>query len=53
MVFSTVFRYSFQVEVDGDVISSVAVDYVGVGVHVKFGDSRSNGSQDILKAGFV
>ena len=36
--------YNFRPEVDdNDVISGVAVDYVGVNVHVQFGDSRSNG----------
>ena len=34
-------------EVDSDVISGVAVGYVGVDVHVKFVDSISNRSQDI------
>ena len=36
-----------------NVITGVAVDYNGVGVHVKSGDSRSNGSRDIRRADFV
>ena len=32
-----------------DVISGVAVDHVGVDVHIKFGDSMSNGSRDIRR----
>ena len=41
MVFSTVFfRYNFRPEVDSDVISSVAVNYVGMDARVKFGDSK-------------
>ena len=31
----------------------MAIDYVGMDVHVNFGDSRSNGSLDIRGAGFV
>ena len=31
----------------------MVVDYVGVDVHVKFGDCRSNGSRDISGAHFV
>ena len=30
-----------------NVISSVAEETIGMDVHVKFGDSRSNGSRDI------
>ena len=45
-VFATV-RCDFQPEVDIDVISNVAADYVGMDVCVKFCDSRSIGSQDI------
>ena len=53
-VFSTVFRYNFQPEVDNDVVSGMAIDYVGIDVRVKFGDSRSNdGSRDIPGADFV
>ena len=46
-VFLTVFCYNFRLEVDTDVIYGVAVDYVGIGVKIKFGDSRPNGSLDI------
>ena len=42
-----------RLEVDNDVISGMAVDNVGVGVPIKFGDSRSNGFQDIRGADFV
>ena len=49
----TVFHYNFRPEVDNDVISGVAVDYVSMDVRVKFGDSRSNGSRDIQEADFV
>ena len=38
--------------IHSDVISGVAADYVGMDVHVKFGDSRSNGSRDIRGADF-
>ena len=38
---------------DNDVMSGVAVDYVGVDVRVKYGDSGSNGSRDIRGADFV
>ena len=47
------FRYNFQLEVDNDVISGVAVGNIGMDVHVKFGDSRSNGFRDIRGADFV
>ena len=47
------FCYNFQLKVDTDVISGLAVDYVGMDVDVKFGDSRSNGSRDIRKTDFV
>ena len=40
-------------EVDNDVISGMTVDNVGMDVHVKFGDSRSNGFRDIRGADFV
>ena len=46
-------NYNFRPEVANEVISSVAVDYVGIAVRVKFGDSRSNGSQDIWGTDFV
>ena len=35
-----VFAICCRPEIDGDVISGVAVDNVGVDAHVKFGDSR-------------
>ena len=45
-VFSTVvFFYNFRSEAYNDVISGVAVDYVGMDVRVKVGDSRSKGSR--------
>ena len=53
MVFSPIFRINFRLEVDNYVISGVAVVYVGIHVHVKFVDSRSNGSQNITGADFV
>ena len=34
-------------EVAGDVISSVAIEYVGMDIHVKFCDSRLNNGQTI------
>ena len=43
-----IFCFNFRPEVDNDVISDLAVDNVGVDVRLKFGDSSSNGSQDIL-----
>ena len=52
-IFSTVFRSNFRPEVDNEVIPDVAIDYVGMDVHVKFADSRSNGSRDIRGADFV
>ena len=54
-IFYTVFRYNFQPEIDNDVISGVdvAVDYIDMDVHIRVGDSRSNGSQDIRGADFV
>ena len=50
---SSFFRYNFRPEVDNEVISYVAADYAGMDVHVKCGDSRSNGSRDIRNADFV
>ena len=44
VAFLTVFRDNFRPEVASGVISGVALDYVGVDVHVKFGDSESNPS---------
>ena len=34
-------------------MSGVAVDYIGMDVHVIFDDSRSNGSQDIRGCDFM
>ena len=42
-----------QSEVASDVISGIAVQYVGVDVCVKFGESRLNHSQDIRLPQFV
>ena len=47
------FRYNFRPEVDNDVLFGVAVDNVGVGICVEFGNSRSNGFLDIRLAVFV
>ena len=52
-IFDSFFRYNFRPEVDNDVISGLAIDYVGMGVQVEFGDSRSNGPRDIRGADFV
>ena len=52
MVFSTIFRFNFQSEVDNDVKSGLAENNVGMDV-LKFGDSRSNCSRDIRGADFV
>ena len=41
-IFDSFFRYNFRLQVDNDVIYGAAVDNIGVDVHVKFGDSRSN-----------
>ena len=48
-----VFAICRRPEIDNDVISGVAVDNVGVDVHIKFGDSRSNRFRDIRGADFV
>ena len=40
-------------EVDSDVISGVDVKQVGLNVHAKFGDFRSNRSRDIRLPHFV
>ena len=37
----------------GDVISGMAVDWIGMDVHVKLGDARSNPSRDIPAAHLV
>ena len=39
--------------IENDVISGVAVDNVGMDIHVKFGDSRSNGFRDNRGTDFV
>ena len=51
--FRRFFRHNFRPEVVNDVISCVAVEFVGVDVRVTFGDSRSNGSPDIRLPHFV
>ena len=51
--FLVFFRDSFRLEVAGDVISGVAVRYVGMDIRVKFGESGSNPSRDIRAAQFV
>ena len=38
---------NYRPEVDGDVVYSAALDYVGMDVAAKFGDSRSNGGRII------
>ena len=53
-IFHSFFHHNFQPEVDNDIISGVAVDYVDVDVHEKFVDSAgSNDSRDIQGAVFV
>ena len=53
-VFSAVFLcYNFPPEHDNDIISGVAIQYVGVDVYIKFGDYRSNGFRNIRAATFV
>ena len=47
MAFSIVFRCSFRPELGSDVISGSNVGQAGLDVHVKFGDSSSNGSREI------
>ena len=42
VVFSTVFRDHFRQEITSDVISGAAVQWDGMSVRIKFGDSRSN-----------
>ena len=51
--FPQFFPYNFRLEVDNDVISGLVVEHVGMDVHEKVGDSRSNGSRDIRGADFV
>ena len=40
-------------EVAGEVVSGTALDYVGLDVPVKCGDSKSNGSRDIRRAWLI
>ena len=47
VIFGGFFRDDFRLEVVSDVMSGTGVEYLGVEVFVKFGDSRSNGSRDI------
>ena len=42
-----------RLEADNDAISGVAVDFLGMDIHVKLGDSRSKGSRDIRWVHFV
>ena len=51
--FQMFFPYNFRPEEDNDVMSSVAVDSVGMDVYIKYGDSRSSGFRDIRGADFV
>ena len=51
--FSALFRTSITSDRKYIVISDVVVDPAGVKFLVKFGDSRSNRSQDILQPHFV
>ena len=44
---------NFRPEIASDVISGVGVQQVGMNVHVKFSDSRSNRSPDIRLPHFV
>ena len=48
-----VFCDNCQLVVASDVTSSLAIGYIGMDVHVKFGDSGSNRSQVIRAAHFV
>ena len=51
--FDVFFRDNFRPEIVSDVISSVAQEWAGMGVPVKFGDSMSKRFQDIWDAHFV
>ena len=51
--FHHLFRSNFRPEVDNDVISGAAADYVLFYVRVKFADSRSSGVRDIRGADFM
>ena len=46
-IFDCFFSYNFRPEADNEVISDTAVDYVGLNVRIKFGESRSNGFREI------
>ena len=48
-----VFAICCRPEIDNAVISGVAIDNVGVDVHIKIGDSRSNRFRDIRGADCV
>ena len=52
-IFDSFFRNNFLPEVVSDIISGLAIEYVGLDVPVKFGDSRSNHSRYIRAAHFV
>ena len=47
------FHYSFQTKVGNDVETGKVVDYVGMDVHEKLGDSPPNDFRDIRRADFV
>ena len=49
----SVFRYNFRPEVDNEDISGIVIERVGIDVHVKFGDSRSDSSPNIRGAVFA
>ena len=51
--FSTVFRGNFRPKVANDVLSGAAVGDIDLGVHVKFGNSRSNDSSDMRPYHFL
>ena len=51
--FGKFFRDNLRSELVSDVISGVAVEWVGMNVPIKFGDSRSNRLQDIRATHFV
>ena len=51
--FRQLFRYKFRPEIDNDVISGAPALCIGIDHHIKFGDSRSNGSRGIRGADFV
>ena len=52
-IFDSFFRDNFLPEVASGLISGVAVEFVGVDLNVKCGDSRSNRSRYIRTAHFV